>query len=207
MERRTGHRHGRRERAKLARQRAARRRRRLHAIRSAAIVSAVIVALVGMGFLVVRSGSSGVSFAGDLRQGGRLESLSLPELQGSGRIDYAALSDRPLVLNFFASWCPNCIYEMPGFERVHDQLGGTAGFLGVSQSDTRSASIQLAHQTGITYPAGVDASGRFFDAWGTLGMPTTVFIQPGGRVAYVQTGALDGASLRELIASYLDVRA
>ena len=207
MERRTGHRHGRRERAKLARLRAARQRRRRHAIRSAAIVSAVIVALVGMGFLVVRSGSSGVSFAGDLRQGGRLESLSLPELQGSGRIDYAALSDRPLVLNFFASWCPNCIYEMPGFERVHDQLGGTAGFLGVSQSDTRSASIQLAHQTGITYPAGVDASARFFDAWGTLGMPTTVFIQRGGRVAYVQTGAIDGASLRELIASYLDVRA
>jgi hypothetical protein len=77
----------------------------------------------------------------------------------------------------------------------------------VSQSDARSASIQLAHETGISYPAAVDASGRFFDAWGTLGMPTTVFIQPGGRVAYVRTGALDETSLRELIERYLDVRA
>jgi hypothetical protein len=75
----------------------------------------------------------------------------------------------------------SCIAEMPGFERVHRQLGDRIGFLGVSQSDARSASIDLARRTGITYPAGIDATGRFFNAWGTFAMPTTVFIRPGKR--------------------------
>ena len=197
----------RRERSKPARQRAARRRRRLHALQTGAIGLAIVSALVVGGFLVVNSGNAGVSFAGDLRQGGRLDALSLPKLDQGARIGYSAFSDRPLVLNFLASWCPNCIDEMPGFEWVREQLSDRVGFLMVSQSDARSASIQLAHETGISYPAAVDASGRFFDAWGTLGMPTTVFIQPGGRVAYVRTGALDETSLRELIERYLDVRA
>jgi thiol-disulfide isomerase/thioredoxin len=198
-------RRARREQVKLARQRIARRRRRLHILRSTAIGLLVVAALVGGAFLVVRSGNAEVSFAGDLRQGGRLESLSLPKLEGGGRIDYSAFSDRPLVLNFFASWCPNCIHEMPGFERVHGQLGDRVGFLGVSQSDSRSASIQLAHQTGITYPAGFDASGRFFNAWGSFGMPTTVFIRAGGEIAYVYSGGIDEATLRSLIARYLGV--
>jgi cytochrome c biogenesis protein CcmG, thiol:disulfide interchange protein DsbE len=147
-----------------------------------------------------------VSFAGDLRQGGRLERLSLPKLEGNGQLDYAQFSDRPLVLNFFASWCPNCIGEMPGFERLHEQLGDRVGFLGVSQSDSQSASIRLADRTGITYPAGRDPSGTFFHAWGTFGMPTTAFIKPGGDIAYVYAGGLDEATLRQLIGRYLGVQ-
>ncbi len=203
--RRVDDRRARRDQVKLARRRVARRTRRLRTLRSAAIGLTVVAALVGGAFLVAGSGDAGVSFAGELRQGGRLQSLSLPALEGSGRIDYTAFSDRPLVLNFFASWCPNCAQEMPGFERVHGRLGDEIGFLGVSQSDARSASIDLAHQTGITYPTGIDASGRFFDAWGTFGMPTTVFIRPGGEIAYVYTGGIDEATLRSLIARYLGV--
>jgi thiol-disulfide isomerase/thioredoxin len=195
----------RRERARRARRDAARRVRRLRAFRSVAIGIVAAPAILVGALFVGRSGESGVSFSGDLRAGGRLESLSLPPLAGRGRIDYAGFSDRPLLLNFFASWCPNCIAEMPGFERVHRQLGDRIGFLGVSQSDARSASIDLAQQTGITYPAGIDATGRFSNAWGTFGMPTTVFIRPGGTIAYVYAGGLDESTLRSLIGKYLGV--
>jgi cytochrome c biogenesis protein CcmG, thiol:disulfide interchange protein DsbE len=161
-----------------------------------------VLAAVGV---VSRSSAVGVSFAGDLRTGGVLERLTLPALETGEGIDYADLDDRPLVINFFASWCPSCIAEMPGFERVHRALGGRVGFLGISQSDSRSASVGLAHMTGITYPTGYDSNGDFFRAVGGFGMPTTVFVLPGGRIAYVHVGALDAASLRSLIATHLSV--
>jgi hypothetical protein len=69
----------------------------------------------------------------------------------------------------------------------------------VSQSDARDASVQLAHQTGITYDTAIDQDGRFFNALGAQGMPTTVFVRPGGEIADVWVGALDEASLTRLV--------
>jgi thiol-disulfide isomerase/thioredoxin len=152
-----------------------------------------------------RSSVAEVSYVGDLREGGTLEQLTLPNLEGEGRVDYRELADRPLIINFFASWCPSCIAEMPGFEDVHQRLGGRVGFLGVSQSDSRSASVDLAHDTGITYPTGYDARGAFFRAIGAVGMPTTLFVLPGGRIVDVHVGAIDPATLETLIATNLGV--
>ena len=177
-------------------------RRRVRSV-GAAVAAVAVVAVLGT--FLVRNASGGVSFSGDLRTGGSLDDLSLPALEGGGTIEYAAYSDKPLVINFFASWCPNCVAEMPAFERVHAQAEGRVAFLGISQSDPKGASIDLAEQTGITYDTGIDAHGAFFNALGATGMPTTIFVLPGGEIAQVWTGALDEASLAQLIDDYLGV--
>jgi len=143
--------------------------------------------------------------AGNLRDGGKLDSFSLPRLEGAGTITYASLQEKPLVLNFFASWCPFCISEMPAFEQVNQRLGSRVQFLGVSQSDGKQASSNLAHQTGISYPTAIDAQGSLFRAFGGSGMPVTVFIRPGGQIAEIHTGALDQAALTSLIQRYFQV--
>jgi thiol-disulfide isomerase/thioredoxin len=173
----------------------------------AGLVLAIVLAIAVAGGVAVDEQSSGVTFAGDLRPGGTLEELSLPVLDGDGTIEYATYADRPLVINFFASWCPSCIAEMPAFERVHTALGERVGFLGVSQSDARAASIDLVRQTGVTYDAAIDERGEFFRAIGGIGMPTTVFVRPGGEIAEVWVGALDEASLRQLLDEHLGVAA
>jgi thiol-disulfide isomerase/thioredoxin len=162
------------------------------------VVGVAIVA--GLALALLRDVSpAGVDFAGDLRRGGTIERLTLPSLEGEGVFGYASVADRPLVINFFASWCPPCIAEMPDFERVHQQVRDQVTFLGVSQSDPREASLQLADQTGITYETAIDQDGRFFNALGAQGMPTTVFVRPGGEIADVWVGALDEASLARLV--------
>lgn len=171
------------------------------------MVGASIVLVVAIGFLLVRNGSAGVAYAGDIRKGGTLEKLQLPALEGGGTIDYTSLSDKPLVINFFASWCPNCVGEMPGFEQVHQKLGDQVSFLGISQSDSASASIALAHQTGISYQTAIDSAGVFFHAAGGTGMPTTIFVRPGGEIADVWVGGLDQTSLEGLITQDLGVTA
>jgi thiol-disulfide isomerase/thioredoxin len=204
---RAAERRERRAEAKAEREREQRRGARIKRVRTIGVVVASVVAAVAAVVFLSRQASSGVEFSGDLRAGGTLEALSLPRLEGDGSIEYADLADRPLVINFFASWCPNCIAEMPGFERVHRSLGDDVRFLGISQSDAAGASIDLAHETGITYDAGIDRNGAFFNALGVTGMPTTVFVRPGGEIAEIWQGALDEASLQQLIEQHLGVSA
>ncbi len=197
----------RRAQARQARQRTLRKQARARLLRRTGEIAAAIAVAAGLIFVVVRGGSGGVAFAGDIRTGGSLQSLQLPALEGGGTLAYDQFSSKPLVLNFFASWCPNCIAEMPGFQQVHQRLGSKVAFLGVSQSDSKGGSIDLAHQTGVRYPLAIDANGDFFRATGSTGMPTTLFIAPGGRIAYIQVGALDAVSLQQAIQQYLGVTA
>ena len=193
--------------AREDRQRLVRKQSRRRALRRAAGIAAAVAAAAGLVFAAARGGSGGVAFAGDIRTGGTLQSLHLPALEGGGIIRYDQFKSRPLVLNFFASWCPFCIGEMPGFQQVHEQLGSKVAFLGVSQSDSRSASISLSRQTGVRYPLAIDANGDFFRATGSTGMPTTLFIRPGGGIAYIQVGPFDQGSLKQAIQQYLGVSA
>lgn len=194
--------------ARAERERRARRTQPIGRVRVVAVGAVVVAVAIAVGLGLLRDlEPSGVAFAGDLRKGGTLEELRLPQLEGDGAIDYAVYADRPLVINFFASWCPNCIAEMPEFERVHALLGDRVSFLGVSQSDARSASIDLARETGITYDTAIDERGDFFRALGGLGMPTTVFIRPGGEIAEVWVGALNAEALQSLVADHLGVAA
>lgn len=178
------------------------RRRR---IRSMALVTAAVLLGVLVIAALIRTSDDGVSYGGELRAGGTLTSLTLPRLEGDGVLEYASVDDRPLVINFFASWCPSCIAEMPDFERVQLALGDRIEMWGVSQNDAPSASVELARSTGITYPTAIDRDGAFFNALGVTGMPTTVFVLPGGRIADVWQGALDEASLLSLISERLGV--
>ena len=193
--------------ARADRERKAKRTRIKARLRSVGIAVAVVAAVVAIGLSLVRGSASGVAYAGDIRTGGTLEQLELPALEGDGTVDYASISGKPVVINFFASWCPNCVGEMPDFEQVHQKLGNQVAFLGISQSDAASASIALAHQTGITYPTAIDRNGVFFNAAGGVGMPTTILVRPGGEIAEIWVGGLDATSLEQLIADDLGVTA
>lgn len=105
----------------------------------------------------------------------------------------------PLVLNFWASWCPPCVAEMPGFEQVHRQFDGRVAFLGLDLQDDRAAAEALVDRTGVTYDLGVDRSGEIFQAFGGIGMPTTVFISAEGEILDRHTGILVEQQLTERI--------
>jgi peroxiredoxin len=130
--------------------------------------------------------------------------VELPGLRG-GRVRLADLRGRPVVLNFWASWCPPCAAEMPEFQRVHRRLGDRVAFLGVNQRDQAQAAEQLARSSGVTYPLALDVAGRSFDAFGGLGMPTTVLIGADGTVADIFAGQLDETLLSERIRRVLGV--
>lgn len=127
-----------------------------------------------------------------------LVTFTFDDFEGES-MSFADLPDGPVVLNFFASWCPTCIAEMPDFETVHQNFAGDVTFLGLATQDRVESAVRLVEQTGITYQVGNDQNGDIFSLFGGLGMPTTVFIDAEGKVAKVHTGVLDVESLTDSI--------
>jgi thiol-disulfide isomerase/thioredoxin len=113
------------------------------------------------------------------------------------------LDGRPLVVNFFASWCAPCRAEMPGFAAVHGDVGDGVGFLGLALQDTKDAAAELVELTGVAYPWGLDPSGEIFAELGGFAMPTTVYVAADGEIVGTDSGAIDESQLRDRLADLL----
>lgn len=115
------------------------------------------------------------------------------------------VGDRPMVVNFFASWCPPCIEEMPDFESVSEELEGQVRFVGLAVQDRPEDAERIVEQTGISYEWFRDIRGDIVAATGVVQMPTTMLIDEGGEIVEIQPGALDATALRALIAEHLGI--
>ena len=111
----------------------------------------------------------------------------------------------PLVVNFFASWCPPCVREMPEFQEVFERLDGRVAFLGLSQDQSPQDALALVETTGVTYDVGWDLDLEVYGATGSIAMPTTAFVSSSGELLDTFAGALDTESLSELIEDALGV--
>ncbi len=178
-------------------------------------VVAAVVALVTLGLAAATSdggdsngGDGGLVVAvdGQAKLGEPAPDVALPTFDGE-QLRLSELQGRPLVLNFWASWCAPCVAEMPAFEQVHQELGDQVTFVGINQRDQPEQAARLARDVGVTYTLAQDAEGRSFDAFGAFGMPTTVFIQADGTVVEIVTGQLDEQLLTENIETHLGVTA
>ncbi len=120
------------------------------------------------------------------------DQTSLPELAGE-----------PMVVNFWASWCPPCIAEMPEFEEVHQDRGDEVRFVGLNTQDDVARAEELAEQTGVTYDLGLDPEGELFRDFEVVSMPSTYLVNEAGAVVERHAGVLDAEQLHELIDEHL----
>lgn len=111
--------------------------------------------------------------------------------------DYAG---RPLVVNFFASWCGPCEAELPGFAEVHRELGDDVAFLGMNLNDSLELGRETAEEAGVGFDLATDPeSGELFAAFGGSVMPYTVFVSPDQEVVAVHRGELSVTELEEIV--------
>ncbi len=121
----------------------------------------------------------------------------------------ASLADyegRPLVVNFWASWCPSCVAEMSAaFRPAQQRLGAEVAFLGMNIQDTRDAALRLVDDTGVLFDLGEDPAGDLYTELGGLGMPFTVFVSADGQIVEKHNGPLTQGQLEERIAELFGV--
>jgi cytochrome c biogenesis protein CcmG, thiol:disulfide interchange protein DsbE len=130
--------------------------------------------------------------------------LRLPGLDG-GQVDLAVLHGRPVVVNFWASWCDPCVREFPLLRQAaagHRQDRLTV--VGVLSGDSPAAARPFLRRNNATWPIALDPNAATATAWGAVGLPHTYFIRPDGTLASHQLGELTQASLDRQLAQILE---
>lgn len=115
-----------------------------------------------------------------------------------------AFHGKPIVLNFWASWCPSCVAEMSAaFRPVADDLGDELTFIGMNIQDERALADELLAETGVQWVSAEDPEGELYIALGGIAMPFTVYISAAGEVVKKHNGPLTEGQLRAQIAESL----
>ena len=130
--------------------------------------------------------------------------ISLPSLDGTHSINLSDYAGRPVIVNFWASWCVPCRQEFPLFK---DARAGHAAdgleIIGVVHSDSADSAQRFATDEGATWPLAQDANNTAWQAYGTALVPTSYYIDRQGIVRAVSYGPPPSGTLEELLAKIL----
>jgi len=120
-------------------------------------------------------------------------------------VTLASLRGKPVLVNFFASYCTPCIREMPALEAAHQAVGDQVRFLGLAMQDRPEEALDLVERTGVTYQVAQDKDGSVITALGGIVLPTTVLLDADGDIVASHAGELSEDQLLGLIADELGI--
>ncbi|MBR5515643.1 MAG: TlpA family protein disulfide reductase [Clostridia bacterium] len=116
--------------------------------------------------------------------------------------DKAALG-KPVIINFWATWCGYCKMEMPDFEECYIEYGDSIEFMMIDicggGQDDRGKAQDYIKTEGFTFPVFYDDDLSALSAYYTTGFPTTIVIDSNGNVVYNRSGALTKEQLLSII--------
>ena len=137
---------------------------------------------------------------GTIRLTGAAKTFSLDDVRaGRPAVSLEAFRGKPVVLNFFGSWCPPCVRELPALQAMAERYRGRVQFVGVTFNDSRDSARSLLDRSGVTYPAAFDAKSDLAYDYGIQGMPTTLFIGPDGNLVEGKKGEFSEPQLQAVI--------
>lgn len=111
------------------------------------------------------------------------------------------LFGKPIVLNFWASWCSSCKSEMPEFNEAYEKAGEEITFMMVDLVDgkreTEEKGAQYIKEQGFSFPVYFDTKQDAANIYGIVSIPTTIFIDKNGYIATGVRGAIDAEVLQK----------
>jgi cytochrome c biogenesis protein CcmG, thiol:disulfide interchange protein DsbE len=154
------------------------------------VPAAALVALLGFGLRA----SGGPPAPGD-----EAPAFSATQLDGDGELALAELRGKPVVLNFWASWCEPCVDEAPMLRRAHREYGERVEFVGIDIRDDKDDAQEFVTEYGLDYEHVRDEDLSIYDDYGLTGQPETFFIDAGGTIVDHVNGPLFEEDLRALL--------
>ena len=171
---------------------------------SIATLAALVVAFFTLLAFGLANRESPTGRSGVTRVGKLAPDFSMALLSG-GEFRLEDHAGSPLVINFWASWCPPCRDESPGFERVWRKYRDFGvQFVGVNIQDTQEDAARYVEEFGLTFPNGRDPDGKITIEYGVIGLPVTFFIGANGIVEGRWVGAVPEDKLESWTLALID---
>lgn len=127
--------------------------------------------------------------------GTALADFNLLSLAGNEKVSLSQYRGQPVMINFWGSWCPPCRQEMPLFQQVYARYGDQFVLIGINVQDEKTAALEYAEQTGITFPLVVDENAEVTAQFYVRGFPTSFFIDAEGVLQAMHVGVVSEAKL------------
>ncbi|WP_240985377.1 redoxin domain-containing protein [Acididesulfobacillus acetoxydans] len=121
--------------------------------------------------------------------------FSVPMSDGN-TLKLSSLRGKPVLLNFWATWCPPCRMEMPDIQKIFKE-NYPVQIVGVNLKEEPMTVEGFLSRNGYTYPVGFDLKGKIASLYNVSGIPTSYAIDAKGIIRHVQTGPLTYAELSQ----------
>ena len=122
--------------------------------------------------------------------------FTLLDMDGN-EVTLASFFGKPIVLNFWASWCGPCKMEMPEIQKFYDKYGQEIHFLLVSVDDSLETAKAFIESEGYTFPVYYDATSVGAYTYGASSIPLTYFIDAEGNLTAYYMGAMSEGILQQ----------
>ena len=117
--------------------------------------------------------------------------------QEGNEVTLASFFGKPIILNFWASWCGPCKMEMPELQEFYEEYGEEIHFLLVSVDDSVDTAKDFIEKEGYTFPVYFDTTSMGAYTYGASSIPLTFFIDAEGNLTAYYMGAMSESILRQ----------
>lgn len=130
--------------------------------------------------------------------GYRAPDFAFEDLEGN-TVRLSELRGVPVLLNFWATWCPPCRKEIPDLQRFYEQYGDRITLLGIDWGEDVEEVKRFLERYGATYTNLLDKDGKFFVRYRLTGLPTSYWIDEEGIIRGMWLGAME---LEEMVEGF-----
>ncbi len=170
-----------------------------HKMASGLTALAIVASLIAIA--LVASGPAGPAGAAGPAADPAAPSFSLPVLGQSGqKVSLADYAGRPLIVNFFASWCEPCQRETPLLAKFYRTEHAKVAIVGLDENDVPGSAMTFTRHEGVSYPVGFDPAVIVASAYGVAALPQTFFLNAKHRIVDRVFGAVTLADINRGIA-------
>ncbi|MEX1997534.1 MAG: TlpA disulfide reductase family protein [Candidatus Andersenbacteria bacterium] len=130
--------------------------------------------------------------------GTQIPAVSLTDYEGN-EVSLGDFSDKPLVINSWAVWCPFCVDELPDFVMVQKEFEDQVTFIAIDRAEPRDAAKEFTDGLGITDDLVflLDPRDSFYQAIGGFSMPETLFVNADGTIHFHKRGPMPVEEIRQ----------